>query len=50
MPADGVTKALSKQKHIVFTCQLGLEVITERLLSLHNNQTPELPTKLAGWY
>jgi hypothetical protein len=50
MPADGLTKALSKRKHMEFTRQLGLEDITKRLLSLHNNQSPELPTNLAGWY
>ncbi|KAI1507549.1 Pol protein [Pyrenophora tritici-repentis] len=37
MPADGLTKALPKQKHVNFTRQLGLEDITKRLLSLHNN-------------
>jgi hypothetical protein len=50
MPADGLTKALPKQKHIEFTRQLGLEDITKHLLSLYNNQTPELPRNLAGWY
>jgi hypothetical protein len=50
MLANGFTKALLKQKHIEFTRQLGLEDITKRLLSLHNNQTLELLTDLAAWY
>jgi hypothetical protein len=48
MPANGLTKALSKQKHIEFTCQLGLQDITKCLLNNYNNQTLELPTDLAG--
>jgi hypothetical protein len=40
MPADGFTKALSKQTHIEFTRQLGLEDITGRINLLHNSQTP----------
>ena len=47
MPADGLTKALPKQKHIEFTRQLGLEDITHRLLRLHRNQSQELPDSLA---
>jgi hypothetical protein len=42
MPADGLTKALPKQKHIQFTRQLGLEVITTRLNVLHKSQTPRV--------
>jgi hypothetical protein len=48
MPADGFTKALPKQKHIEFTCQLGLEDITARISLLYNSWTPELPGNLAG--
>jgi hypothetical protein len=47
MPADGFTKVLSKQKHIEFTRQLGLEDITKRLLSLHNCQ--DLCTGKVTW-
>jgi hypothetical protein len=50
MPADGFAKVLPKQKHIEFTCQLGLEDISKCLLSLYNNQSPELSTNVAGWY
>ena len=42
MPADGLTKALPKQKHIQFTRQLGLEDITTRLNLLHKSQTPRI--------
>ena len=42
MPADGLTKALPKQKHIQFTRQLGLEDITTRLNVLHKSQTPQV--------
>jgi hypothetical protein len=48
MPVDGFTKALSKQKHIEFTRQLGLEDITIRINVLHDSRTPELSCDLAG--
>jgi hypothetical protein len=46
MPADGLTKALPRQKHVEFTRQLGLEDITNRLLS-SKNHNPELHTNFA---
>lgn len=50
MPADGLTKALLKQKHVQFTRQLGLKDITKRLLSLFNTQNSPLLSSLAISY
>ena len=51
MPADGLTKILSRQKHIGFVHQLGLNNILLRLETRVTLDNIELSlAKLGGWY
>ena len=42
IPADGLTKALPKQRHEVFIKQLGMEDILEELLEALKRRLEEL--------
>ena len=51
MPADGLTKTLTRQKHQAFVKQLGMEDVKDQLVDRGqiNSVQPQLD-QLAYWY